>query len=204
MCSKVVNIVLYRYLEIDNIDGIGIWRPIITFGRLLNYEKAKVYGGDKPFSFWYINYKKIDGNIVYQEEIKLSFTCPFNFENYPFDSHVCTLEFGCPLEPIEKLRLEPSRIIYGHVLQHSLGENPIILSDLPYPFEFEFKIKPAFKKININNYATSHAGMEIKMKRRTIGELLSGYYYPMAAFAFLSMISFLINPDVVSCNCYFH
>ena len=49
-----------------------------------------VGNGDKPFSFWYINYKKMDGNIAYQEEIKLSFTCPFNFENYPFDSNVCT------------------------------------------------------------------------------------------------------------------
>ena len=38
---------------------------------------------------------------------------------------VPTLEFGCPLEPTEKLRLEPSRIIYGNVLQHSLGANPI-------------------------------------------------------------------------------
>ena len=41
-------------------------------------------------------------------------------------------------------------------------------------------------------------GMIIKMKRKSLGLLLGGYYYPTTAFALLSMISFLINPDIVS------
>ena len=198
MCSKVQNI-SYRWLDIPE---IGIWRPTIAFGHLLNYEKTKFYGDDKLFAFLYV--KKYLGQydyIEYHEEVQLSVSCPFNFEKYPFDSHLCTLEFGFPKNPVS---LKPSKIIYEHLPPHSFGEDPIILSDLSHPFEFEFKFKPAFKKFNAHNYSTSYAGMEIKMKRKTLGELLIGYYYPMAAFAFLSMVSFLINPDVVSCNCYFH
>ena len=143
--------------------------------------------------------------MVYHEEVQLSFACPFNFTNYPFDSHVCTLEFGCPSWPASQLRLQPPKIKYEHVsqtLQHSLADKPIIISDLPHPFEFEFNFKPAFEKIQYQGISSSYVGMEIKMKRKILGELLSGYYYPMAAFALLSMISFLIKADVVSKDFY--
>ena len=203
MCSKVQNITFHRSLDIpENINEIGIWRPTIAFGHLLNYEKTKFYGNDKLFAFLYVNkYLGQYDYIVYYEEVQLSVSCPFSFTKYPFDSHLCTLEFGCPKKSVS---LEPTRIIYEHLPPHSFGKDPIVLRDLPHPFEFEFKFKPVFKKFNAHNYSTSYTGMEIKMKRKTLGELLIGYYYPMAAFAFLSMISFLINPDVVSCNCYFH
>ena len=138
---------------------------------------------------------------MYGEELQLSFSCPFNFTNYPFDSHLCTLEFSCIAWPSDRLRLLPKHIYYEHVLppiKYSLGDDPIILSDLSHPFEFEFNFKPAFEKINVHNFSSSYVGLEIKMKRKTLGELLSGYYYPMTAFALLSMISFLIKPDVVS------
>ena len=203
MCSKVQNITFYRSLDIpENINGIGIWRPTIAFGQLLNYEKTKFYGDDKAFAFLYVNkYLGQCDYIVYLEEVQLSVSCQFNFTKYPFDSHLCTLEFGSPQKYVS---LKPSRIIYDHLPPHSLGENPIILRDLSHPYEFEFKFKPAFKKFNADNYSTSWSGMEIKMKRKTLGELLIGYYYPMAAFAILSMISFLISPDVVSYTCFFH
>ena len=104
------------------------------------------------------------------------------------------------------LRLRPPKIIYDQAqglptIKHSLAEDPIILSDSPHPFEFELSSKPAFEKTNVYNYSHSYAGMEIKMQRKTLGELLSGYYYPMAAFAILSVISYLIKPEMVS-NCF--
>ena len=171
---------------------------------MLEYKKTALYGGDKPISLWYINGLE-DKKIVYQEEVQLSFFCPLNYENFPFDSHVCTLEFGSNSWPTNKLILKPYTLIYDQVsppLKHSLGEDPIILIDLPHPFEFEFNFKPAFEKMDAYNYSYSYAGMEIKMKRKSLEELLSGYYYPMAAFALLSVISFMIKPDMVS-YCYF-
>merc|ERR1712008_241988 len=43
----------------------------------------------------------------------------------------------------------------------------------------------------------SFTGMLLTIKRKSYGQLLSGYYYPTASFALLSMISFLIKPDKV-------
>ena len=77
-----------------------------------------------------------------------------------------------------------------------VGENPLVLSDLPFPFEFNLESLPAFEKIYDDAY--SYTGMLLKIKRTSLGQLLSGFYYPAGAFAFLSMISYLINPDVVS------
>ena len=193
---------LYEITDDSNVNEI--WRPIIAFGHLMDYKKTMVYGGDKPFFFWFTNWSKYEF-MVYHEEVQLSFACPFNFTNYPFDSHVCNLEFGCPSWPASQLRLQPPKIKYEHVsqtLQHSLADKPIIISDLPHPFEFEFNFKPAFEKIQYQGISSSYVGMEIKMKRKLLGELLCGYYYPMAAFALLSMISFLIKADVVSKDFY--
>ena len=201
MCSKVQNITSYRWLDIPE---IGIWRPTIAFGHLLDYKKTKLYGGDKPFSFWFVK-KGLHERIVYREEVQLSFSCPFSYTNYPFDSHLCTLKFGSTNLPTSVVRLKPSLITYDQVvppIKHTLEDDPIILSDLPHPFQFEFNLNPALEKWSAYNYSYSHAGMEIKMKRKSLGKLLSSYYYPMAAFALLSMISFLIKADVVSKSFY--
>ena len=65
------------------------------------------------------------------------------------------------------------------------------------PFDFELQSLPK-SNISWQNFPFSYTGMKITMKRKILGDLLVGYYYPTAAFALLSMISFLINPDVVS------
>ena len=42
--------------------------------------------------------------------------------------------------------------------------------------------------------------MCLKLKRKPPYRLLTSFYYPTIAFALLSMLSFLINPDIVSKN----
>ena len=73
------------------------------------------------------------------------------------------------------------------------GEDPIIINNLPYPFEFQLESIEAYALRN-----NSHTGMILKMKRKSLGLLASRYYYPTATFAIISSISFLIHPDVVS------
>ena len=69
------------------------------------------------------------------------------------------------------------------------------------PFEFHLEARPSFEKISDSTY--SKTGIHIRMKRKSLGQLLSGYYYPTTSFALLSMISFLINPDIVSAELHF-
>ena len=73
------------------------------------------------------------------------------------------------------------------------------MNSLPFPFMVKITEKPSF--VNIDRFDKkeySRAGMCIALTRTNRGNLDSGYYYPSTAFALLSMISYLINPDIVS------
>merc|ERR1711902_273965 len=56
---------------------------------------------------------------------------------------------------------------------------------------------PSFNKEYQSYGNFSYTGMNIKMRRKFLGQLLSSNYYPTGSFALLSLISFLINPDQV-------
>ena len=71
------------------------------------------------------------------------------------------------------------------------------LSDGHLPYSFTILGK---KEFPITNYEWDYPaiGIRIRLERRTLGTLIGGFYIPTALFAILSMISFFINPDVVS------
>ena len=78
----------------------------------------------------------------------------------------------------------------------SEGVDPIIID---YScLRFDFQLQSVATKEKDAGYNISYTGMLVRIKRNSLGLLLSGYYYPSASFAFLSMISFLIHPEVVS------
>ena len=87
--------------------------------------------------------------------------------------------------------------MYG-IVSHKTGEPPLILSNLTFPYEFHLQSLPVFQKSNSYGSTYSYTGMVMKIQRKSLGQLLSGYYYPTASFAVLSIISFLIKPEKVS------
>ena len=98
-----------------------------------------------------------------------------------------------------QMKLKSGKIEYGQYginLATSSGEPPIILKDLPFPFEFELGSIQAFQKSFDCNY--SYTGMNLKITRESPGLLISGFYFPTGSFALLSLISFMINADAVS------
>ena len=185
------------YFDIPYWNRKYIWHPIIDFGHLIDYQRTKSYGGEKSYQSVYK-----EKRIFYGEEFLLTTSCNFHFENYPFDSHVCHLEFGDLTWTVNKLVISSPKITHGNSL-HNLGDKPITIDDLPYPFEFQLEVMPSFNTSDpILDTYYSFNGVAIKMKRKSLGELITGYYYPTSAFALLSMISFLINPDLVSPRLY--
>ena len=77
---------------------------------------------------------------------------------------------------------------------------PITIKDLPFSFDVTLKSQNTlikFDKLDDENH--SYTGFCLTVKRkRSLGQLLGAFYYPMASFALLSMISYLIKPDIVS------
>ena len=98
--------------------------------------------------------------------------------------------------PATLVKLENATIMLGKM---TTRDGPMILNSLPFPFEVQISYLPTYEEFDLlNGRNYSGTGMSLILKRSTMGHLSSGYYYPTTAFALLSMISYLINPDIVS------
>ena len=94
------------------------------------------------------------------------------------------------------VKLENATIILGKM---TTRDGPMILKNLPFPFEVQISYLPTYEEFNLfTGKIYSETGMSLILKRSKMGQLASGYYYPTTAFALLAMISYLINPDIVS------
>ena len=78
------------------------------------------------------------------------------------------------------------------------GFEPITLDYSPLPFEFQLKALASKEKLVAGYHNVSKTGIHLRITRNSYGLLLSGYYYPTTSFALFSMVSFIIDPDVVS------
>ena len=131
-------------------------------------------------------------NRLVVDVFQLTFSCNFDFSGFPFDFHECPIVYGDALLGQERMRFQTTMARFDNVSTKS-GGDPIILDNLPFPFEFEITALPTFVLHDFYSYT----GIVLKLTRKSPG-VLTGYFYPTAAFALLSMISFLIKPDIVS------
>ena len=171
------------------------WHPRFKFENILDYKQIKGYGGSAT-SYLYL-YGKQSHYLEYVDEFQLTVSCYFHFKKFPFDFHECPIRFGTHLFSTKKLTFNETTVFHGNAKTVE-GNKSILINGLSLPFEFELEALPIKQKVRSDgslNY--SFPGIFIKMKRNSYGQLLSGYYYPTASFALLSMLSFLINPDVV-------
>ena len=107
-----------------------IWTPSLEFENVLQYQSTQAYGASFKFSLWY---NKENGTLEYEEEIQLSLLCPFEFSDFPFDSHECYVEYGDDKYGASKVKLNPANIAYRN-LTIQFGDDPIVIGG----FQLEF------------------------------------------------------------------
>ena len=185
------------WIEVTEEVANTVWSPDIGFGHLVMLEKMEGIGGRRTSKSGYYFYASEWNHFFYGVQLQLTFSCRFDFAGFPFDSHECPMEFGERLGETKDVTYNTSHIIYGNESQR-IGEHPIIINNLAFPYEFHLQSLPVFQKSNSYDSTYSYTGMVMKVQRKSLGQLLSGYYYPTASFALLSMISFLIKPEKVS------
>ena len=77
------------------------------------------------------------------------------------------------------------------------GEGKVEMDQSLLPFDISFEsLKPKDRFLAGFNY--SYTGVQIHLVRNNFKILIGSYYAPTAMFSILSLISFSINPDVVS------
>ena len=74
----------------------------------------------------------------------MTFSCHFHFGNFPFDTQQCRIELGDLLYTTQKMELNATCISFKGFPTTCYRDDPIIISDLPYPYDFELTPIPPF------------------------------------------------------------
>ena len=100
------------------------------------------------------------------------------------------------MEDTSEVLLEAANIIYGDV---KTREGSINIKNLTFPFDLKIESQHAFMRVNkLDDKTHSYTGMCFTMRRNSYGQLFGGFYFPTLSFAVLSLVSYLIKPDIVS------
>ena len=99
-------------------------------------------------------------NRLNSETFQLTFSCNFQFADFPFDSHECPIEYGSGILMQEKMRFDVTMAEFGNLSTKS-GGDPIILDNLPFPFEFEIRALATFTLHDFYSYFISHMKNEL-------------------------------------------
>ena len=194
-CSNHKNL-CRGYVLTDEESGL-IWQPVIEFRELMEFEGTPMLGDtDSSTSVVF----PLNQNRFAAYNFQLTFSCDFNFAEFPFDHHDCPMEYGDGFFGQQYMTFNITMATFSNKSTKS-GGDPIIMDKFPFPFEFQLVSLPTFELMDRNMIPWSYASIALNMRRKSPGQLLCGYFYPTAAFALLSMISFLIKPDVVSSLC---
>ena len=115
------------------------------------------------------------GQMKYRESLHLKFSCPFNFNLFPFDSQKCCIEYGDLRGGSDDLKLNRAIVSYGG--NKTTRDGPFEINGLPFPFQLEIDSLPTSKILeSYNDQTYTYTGMCFNINRTTRGQLLSGYY----------------------------
>ena len=116
----------------------------------------------------------------------------------PFDSHRCDFDFGSAGYSNSSIIFAPVRILTpdSGVFKPEILDKETAIPNNHLPYSFTINGKESYTK-PVYTYYQENTGIIINIKRTELGQLIGGFFGPMNLFAFLSSISFFINPEVV-------
>ena len=173
-----------------------VWRPDISFLSLTDTKRLTTYGSSEGFIFWLDTQ---ENKLQYDEALRVTISCSFNFHNYPFDESYCSLKFGIPSIDValNLLQFEPIQILQTNSTYTEKTKFKLENSNNNHlPYDIWIEVKSPFSHYNVG-FESPFTGIDFVLKRNTISLLIGGYFVPTSIFALLSMISYFISPEVV-------
>ena len=122
--------------------------------------------------------------------------CTFDFTSFPFDSHECDLKFGASSSLTSSLILNETWLRYKDQ-RREFGEGALKFNPSRLAFNVSLESLKEFE-LSQAGYKYSFIGMRMTLTRNNRGILIGSYYGPTIIFSLLSLVSFSINPDIVS------
>ena len=116
-------------------EAKDVWHPDLIFLHVTDIQSLPKYGSDEKFAFW-LNMK--ENKIDYRESLRVTVSCHFNFQDYPFDENVCDFSFGCETIGTPYFQFNPIQVLHedGNVLVLN-SSKPITNDHLPYDISIQ-------------------------------------------------------------------
>ena len=178
----------YSVNEIDH----QVYFPTLQINEAKSVSRIRRYGPHDEDYFWFLYPHRFE----YQQTLKVEIYCDLDFTSFPFDSHECDLKFGASSSYSSSLILNEPRLRYKDQ-KREFGEGPLNFNPSRLAFNISLESLKEFE-FSQAGYKYSFTGMRITMTRNNYGLLIGGYYGPTIIFSLLSLVSFSINPDIVS------
>ena len=158
--------------------------------------------GYKELSSYYINDINSGNNMEMGEVLKVTVYCNFDFQTFPFDEQECDLSLYDEINDMQFTILEEKYLLHyrGNSLTHYDGKE---WTTLPYQHGIPYMIR--MKSMGTTNLTfdgvyepQSILTIRFSLKRNSFGLLIGSFYLPTGLFAFLSIGSYIIDPEIVS------
>ena len=137
-----------------------IFFPTLQINGGKTLERTKKYGPTDEDYFWLL----FPNMLEYQQSMKVTIYCHFNFKTFPFDSQTCDLKFGPVGIFFENLQLNST--IIDHEKQQvdyaEKGQLSIVDSSLPFDFSLQ-SLESSVFEIKSKNF--SYAGIRFDISR---------------------------------------
>ena len=182
----------------------NIFFPKIKFQRVKSVEKALDFDARTATFYWLQNrgtfeIPEVGVQAEYRDDFKIVSFCDFDFSHFPFETLICNVTFRLYDLSIVYNSFKSKPDIYFHFNNEKLEVIPIKTN---LPFDITAEAIELFTE-NDSGMVYSATGVTFQLKRNSLGLLLSRFYGPMACFAFLSVLSYNINIDMVNMNIIF-
>ena len=179
----------------------NVWAPEIVFRQIVSSEIILPYGkGVGKYDFW-VSKRNSSYYMNFYQYLKITTSCNFDFNDFPFDHHDCELDFCFHQNEFNKtVRINPIKVLNPDTTASILNyEKKIPSTHLPFKFSFTAKDEYHYYQYE---FPTPYTGITIHMQRKSLRPLVGAgaFYVPTAIFSSLANISFFIDPDVVIKN----
>ena len=148
------------------------------------------------------------GGFSIMDALAITFECKMNFDQFPFDQQNCafeilgTLELGTHSDPKVILNQITLHTLQGNTIETSSPNDETTFNSSGLPFNVQLQTpKPFFRDGNYNEHHMQMPVVTLDFhlvrKSEKFHNLIITYFVPSGAFAFLSLFSFFIKPEVV-------